>query len=351
MDPYAPMNMPDESRVPRVLGWDIGGANTKAALAVGERCRSVVRPYAVWEDPGGLRDVLAAIAGDLARPNLIGATLTAELADCFQTKEEGVIFVLRALESAFPQAPVRVFTSEGRFRSLEEALEIPYLVGSANWAASAHFLAAEAGSAYLIDVGSTTTDVIPIVEGRVEAYGTTDPERLTSGELVYTGAVRTPVCAIAGTVPFRGRRCRVAAEFFAQAGDVHVWLGSLPPGEYGAHTPDGRGATRREAGARLARSICGDTTLVAADEITRMAEHLAGRQVRAIAAGIGQVRRRLGDRAPSLVVGAGLGSFLAAAAARRAGLGYQPVAARLGEAASRALPAVAVARLLQRAEG
>lgn len=341
--------MLDESRAPRVLGWDIGGANTKAALAVGERCQSIIRPYPIWENPAGLPDVLSAIAGDLGAPDLIGATLTAELADCFETKEEGVTFVLRALQSTFPRTPLRVFTTEGRFCSLAEALRIPYSVASANWAATAHFLAPEGGSVLLIDVGSTTTDIIPTVDGNVVACGTTDPERLMNGELVYTGVVRTPVCAIARTVPFRGRRCRLAAELFAQAGDVHVWLGNLASGEYGGRTPDGRGTTRRESGARLARSICGDATLLTEAEITRIAEDLAARQVRMIGAGIGQVRKRLGERAPSLVLGAGLGSFLAAAAARRAGLVYQSLADRLGEGAARALPAVAVARLLQRA--
>ena len=343
--------MSDESRAPRVLGWDVGGANTKAALVDGERCRSLIRAYPVWEAPDRLRDVLSGIARELGPVDRVGATLTAELADCFQTKEQGVAFVLRALESVFPRNPLRVFTTEGRFCSLEEALRAPSSVASANWAATAHFLASEAGSALLVDVGSTTSDVIPIVAGRVAACGRTDPERLMNGELVYTGVVRTPVCAIARTVPFRGRRCPVAAELFAQAGDVHLWLGTLVPGDYGARTPDGHGATRPEAGARLARSICGDSTLLEEEEITRIAEHLALRQVRTIGAGMSRVRRRLGDDAPSLVLGAGLGAFLARAAARRAGLDYRPLSDRLGEPASRALPAVAVARLLQEAIG
>src|SRR2546430_10215953 len=47
-----------------------------------------------------------------------------------------------------------------------------------------------------------------------------DVERLREGELVYTGALRTPVEAIAPTVPVGGRPTGVSAEGFALAGDV-----------------------------------------------------------------------------------------------------------------------------------
>ena len=51
----------------------------------------------------------------------------------------------------------------------------------------------------LFDVGTTSADLIPIVNGQVVAQGRTDPERLLSGELVYTGALRTPAEAVAPT--------------------------------------------------------------------------------------------------------------------------------------------------------
>jgi len=69
-------------------------------------------------------------------------------------------------------------------------------------------------------------------------------ERLREGELVYTGALRTPVEAIAVTVPVRGRPTGMSAEGFALAGDVHVWRGELAPGDYSVPTPDGRPASR-----------------------------------------------------------------------------------------------------------
>src|SRR6185295_17246007 len=117
----------------------------------------------------------------------------------------------------------------------------PLEVAAANWRASATLVARTFRDALFLDVGSTTTDIIPIVAGSVVVEGTTDPGRLLSGELVYTGALRTPVCAIVRSVPFEGRRCRVAAEHFAVAADVHLWLGRIQASDYTCETPDGRG--------------------------------------------------------------------------------------------------------------
>jgi probable H4MPT-linked C1 transfer pathway protein len=273
-------------------------------------------------------------------------TMTAELADCFATKREGVAFVLDAFRMAFPKIDPWVYGVDGRFRSAAAARQQPLEVAAANWMASATLMARNFRDALLVDVGSTTADVIPIVAGRVAARGRTDPARLRSGELVYTGALRTPVCAIVRSVPLYGRQCRVAAEHFAVAADVHLWLGRIEEGDYTCETPDGRGRSRPEAGARLARVVCADLEMLGDDEITTIAEHVAQAQVRRIAGGIRQVMRHLGPACPSVAVLAGQGTFLARAAAEKAGLIARDMASTVGFAAARAAPAAAVAYLL-----
>src|SRR6185436_18573422 len=180
-------------------------------------------------------------------------TMTAELADCFATKRAGVAFVIDAFRDAFPASELWVYGVDGQFRSAEDARRQPLQVAAANWMASATLVARTFPDALLVDVGSTTTDIIPIVAGRVVARGRTDSTRLRTGELVYTGSLRTPVCAIVRSVPVDGRRCRVAAELFAVAADVYLWLGRIEEAGYTCETPDGRGRSRAEAGARLAR--------------------------------------------------------------------------------------------------
>jgi probable H4MPT-linked C1 transfer pathway protein len=335
-----------------VVGWDVGGANVKAARLFGEvGPRVVERPFALWREPQRLPDILREVAAELGGGDWMAVTMTAELADCFPTKREGVGRVLDAFAQAFPHISPRVFAVDGRFLSPEAARRRPLRVAAANWMASAMLVSERTRNAFLLDVGSTTTDVIPIVGGQVVARGRTDPARLRSGELVYTGALRTPVCAIVRSLPFRGRRCRVAAELFAIAADAHLWLGEIDESDYTCETPDGRGRTPDEAGARLARMIGADAEMLSPGEITAIAESVAAAQVRHIVSGIRQVARRLGPAAPRVAVLAGQGAFLARAAAEEVGLTLGPlplVDPRLDPSAARSAPAVAVATLLAR---
>ena len=332
-----------------ILGWDVGGANVKAVL-IGEDDPSgpkvLERPFALWREPHRLPEVLAEAAGCLGGARTMAVTMTAELADCFATKREGVAFVLDAFRTAFPDVRPWVYGVDGRFRSAEAARRRPHRVAAANWMASATLVARTFPDALFLDVGSTTTDVIPIVAGRVIARGRTDPARLRTGELVYTGALRTPVCAVVRSVPLRGRRCRVAAELFAVVADVHLWLGRIEESDYTCETPDGRGRGRPEAGARLARMVCADLEMLGSGDVTAIAEHVARAQVRQIAGGVRQVMRRLGSSSPRLAVLAGQGAFLARAAAEHVGLATRDLAEDLGSAAARAAPAAAVAYLL-----
>jgi probable H4MPT-linked C1 transfer pathway protein len=332
-----------------ILGWDVGGANLKAAR-IGDvgQCEPAVleRSFPLWREPHRLAAVLSETADRLGSAAAMAVTMTAELADCFSTKREGVGFVLDAFRTAFPGIDPWVYGVDGRFRSAEAAKQQPLEVAAANWMATATLAARSFHDALLLDVGSTTADIIPIVAGRVAARGRTDAARLRTGELVYTGALRTPVCAIVRSVPLSGRRCRVAAEVFAVAADVHLWLGRIAEGEYTCETPDGRGRSRPEAGARLARMVCADLEMLGDADITAIADHVAQAQIRRIAGGVRQVMRRLGAAGPGVAVLAGQGIFLARAAAEEAGLVTRDMATDIGFAAARAAPAAAVAYLL-----
>ena len=328
-----------------VLGWDIGGVNTKVAhVADAQVLAARAAPYELQRDPAALAPLLGRLARDLgAGPAVAHAvTMTAELSQLFRTKREGVCFVLDAVAAAFPDACVRVWGVDARWRTPAEARREPLAVAAANWAATAHVVGRSCSDCLLVDVGSTTTDIIPIRNGAPVACGHTDVERLRQGELVYTGALRTPVEAIAVTVPLRGQPTGTSAEGFALAGDVHVWRGELAPGDYSVPTPDGRPTSREFAGERLARVVCADREMVDETDITVTADSLWDAQVRRIAAGLERVRARQPGLARAVVTG--LGEFLAAAAAQRIGLHVTHLSDSLG-AAARHAPAAAVALL------
>ena len=345
----APAARPVERAAVGVVGWDIGGVNTKVARASGGVVTAArALPYEVQRAPAALASVLTELASAIgARPgDAHGVTMTAELSQFFRTKREGVQFVVDAVVTAFPRATVHVYAADGRFLVPAEARREPLAVAAANWSAAARVAAARYPDALLLDTGTTTTDVIPLVGGRVAARGRTDPERLASGELVYTGALRTPAEAIAHQVPLGGAWAGVSAEGFALSGDVHLWRGDLDPDDYTVPAPDGRPATRDYAGERLARVVCADRELLDDAAITAIADALAAAQVARIATAIGRVLRGLPPLETAVVTG--LGAFIAAAAARARGLRVVHLAAELGHDAARSAPAAAVALLLER---
>jgi probable H4MPT-linked C1 transfer pathway protein len=332
------------------IGWDIGGVNTKAARlgrdsgALTLQSRSL--PYEIQREPQALRARLLSVARQLGvtPDDSHAVTMTAELSQAFRTKREGVGFILDALEAAFPPDRLHVYTVHGGFVSPQEARLAPLIVAASNWAATANWVAQSVPTCLLIDIGTTSTDLIPIVDGEAAADGRTDPERLLSGELVYSGALRTPAEAVTQTVPLWNREAAVSAEGFALIGDAHLWLGRLSPADYTCPTPDGRPAAREFAGERLARLVCADREMLDDSAIHAIAAALAAAQIGTIAEAIRRVSRSRPEIAIAVV--AGLGDFIAAEAARAAGLTVLPLAERMG-AAARTAPAAAVAWLLR----
>ena len=323
---------------------DIGGANTKAAWLDGESLRTVSRPFEVWRDREALVAVLRDVAAEVAAgpAHAVAITMTAELSDAFRTKREGVAFVLDAAQEAFGDRPLSVLTTAGELVSVTAARGRPWDVAAANWVATALAVAQAHPDALLIDVGSTTADIVPIAGGRVAATAHNDLERLLAGELVYTGVLRTNLAAIASRVPVRGGWCPVSSEYFAISADVHLVLGHLSADAYDCPTPDGRPTTAAFARERIARLVCSDVEQLDTAEIDAIAAYLHGEQLRALEEAARRVQRTLAPDAPVVLVGAG--AFLGREVAARLGRAVAdgPWSAIDGEMA----PAAALAALL-----
>jgi probable H4MPT-linked C1 transfer pathway protein len=299
-----------------VLGLDVGGANLKAAHTSGA-ARTV--PFPLWKDSAGLSAAVRALLESLPPADHLALTMTGELCDCFESKRQGVHAILDAVHAASP-LPCVVWQTTGRFVGPDAARADALRTAAANWLALATFAGryAPRGAALLVDVGSTTTDVVPLLEGRPVPSERTDPGRLRSGELVYTGDRRTPLCALLGA--------EGAAELFATTLDVYLVLGLVPEDGADRDTADGRPATAAAAHARLARMLCADLETSTFEERQALAEHVARRQRDLIGQALDRVAARL-PRSPETVVLAGSGAFLARRAleARR---GFPPCTIR-----------------------
>jgi probable H4MPT-linked C1 transfer pathway protein len=330
---------------PAVLGLDIGGANLKAAHSAGG-ARSL--PFALWKNPRGLTDSLALLLRDWPVFDFLGVTMTGELCDCFESKSQGVDTILQATAQAVSRehprlrGEIHIWLTDSRFVELNAARATPLLAAASNWLALAVFVGrfAPTGPALLLDVGSTTTDIVPLLEGRPVPQGRSDPERLRSGELVYTGIRRTPLCALLSGLG--------AAELFATTLDVYLTLGQVREDPSDCDTADGRPATRRGAASRLARMLCADLETSTEGQRQDLALRAAQRQVHLIIHAVESVAARL-PAPPETVVVAGSGEFLAQTAWQGQRL-FPPcpvisLAERLGPGVSQAACAYALAIL------
>ena len=234
------------------LALDIGGANIKAANGRGY---AQSYPFALWRETGQLSQQIRTAISEAPASDHLAVTMTGELADCFESKPAGVRFILQAVSAGADNRHTRVYLVDGRLVTPQVALTMPHLAAAANWHALARFAGtyAAAGTAVLIDVGSTTCDVIPLIDGRPAAKGATDTQRLFSGELIYTGVERSPLCAVVGVAPYREQTCPVVQEVFATMRDVYQVLEYLPDDPANTATADGKPATRTCARVRLAR--------------------------------------------------------------------------------------------------
>ena len=311
-----------------VIGWDIGGANTKAVMlriknGRIEKIRTAVEYLPFWKDYKKLSLVFSTLKEKLSankKVDCAGLTLTAELSDAYQTKREGVMHVLACAEKTFMGLPLFVLDTDTKLRPLEDARQEPLKVAAANWAATGWLVSRLVKTCVVVDVGSTSTSIIPIIDGQVSVVGKTDLEKLMVGELVYTGSLRTNVAAIISHVPVRGGVASISSELFAQSGDVHMILGNIREENYTTETADGRGKTRGEALARLARVVCADTEMLHEDEIEGIARYIYDAQVDQIADGLKRVYSRVSllsdDKVPVVVTGIGK-TFLGEVAARK----------------------------------
>lgn len=315
-----------------ILGIDIGGANTKIASDDGTLIELHYIP--LWKN-SKLPETLLDIAKRL-EPEKVAVVITGELADCFQDKEDGLSYIIDAVNNAFKN--VYFLDNNGVF--LQEKRRS---IAAANWMASALAVGKEFVDCIFLDTGSTTTDIIPIKNGKPLARKT-DFERLKHGELVYSGVLRTNLAAVLKSVNMGGERSRISSELFAITADAYLLLGLIQQENYTCDTPDGAGKRIFDAKRRLARVVCADLDEIREDDILSIAKQAMEAQVNDIKEALFQVSQKHGIK--SIVI-CGLGEFLARRAAQECGFDMISLSEKYGVEISKVFPAYAVAQLLR----
>ena len=332
-----------------VAGFDVGGAHLKVTRAEhGRVVAAATIAMPLWQ---GL-DMLDAAFRE-AEPLYRGAelnafTMTGELSDIFPTREAGVAGLLKEIAARFP-AESLIYAGPQGFVALDAAANLTIDVASANWHATAALAGRLAGDALLVDMGSTTTDIIPLQVGAVANEGYSDAERLLTGELVYTGFTRPFLFGVASTAPVRGRLTPLMNEYFASMADAHRILGVLDEADDHHPPADGKEKTVAGSTARLARMIGRDAADLLPGEWRDVAAWFSERQLRTIHDAAFRVAGKLAADAP--IVGAGTGRWQIERLANRMERRFVdfadliPADHAVRSAASSAAPATAMALL------
>ncbi len=331
------------------VGIDVGGANTKIATSDGF-VDSLYAP--LWRNKECLYDVLSDVKWEFETEiEAVGVVMTGELSDCFECRREGVLYIKHAVTTVF-EAP-KFFDRTCTFRDGSAVDTGPLSFAATNWLASAKLVAEQYKDAIFVDVGSTTTDVIPIVGGEIKAKRT-DLERLKAGELIYSGVLRTNIAALLHNVALGDlhEEYGISSELFAITADAYLVLGEITEKEYSCESPNSYAFAGREHDEksklstmqRLARVVCSDLEELGEDGAAAIAEQVKEAQVASLRASLKRLKSQYGLE---LVVAAGIGDFIAREAAESVPIQFVSLSSSYGKDIAATFPAYAVARLLE----
>jgi probable H4MPT-linked C1 transfer pathway protein len=342
-----------------IMGWDIGGAHVKAALVCDGAPRWAMQlPCPLWLGMGHLETaIVEALAAAKQQcgltPEHHAVTMTGELVDLFASREQGVQGILDVMTSHLPK--LQVFAGNSGFVSPQEAAHRYAQVASANWLATASALQRLCKAdecVLLIDIGSTTTDIIPLTHRGVHALGHDDFTRLAHDELLYTGCARTPLMALAQRLVFEEQTVNVMAEYFATMADVYRLTGELDEASDQHAAADNGAKTMVGSARRLARMIGRDRESASIGQWRGLAAQFAQLQRDLIIASLDRVLARVrvdhSFSQPHLVL-TGSGAFIGEQVAWHMGFSHERLSKRLQISAladaDTCVPAIAVALL------
>jgi hypothetical protein len=273
-----------------MIGIDVGGANLKVVNNDGAH----LHYCPLWEG-APLTSLLNQYV--TAPDDPAAVVMSGELADCFESKMEGISFIVDAVKKVFPNA--RFYGTDGQFHDCA----VPQLA-AANWLASADYLRAEYPDGVFLDIGSTTADVIPLAHFE-SMKGFTDLRRLQMGYLIYTGMLRGNIATLLQSVTLDSVVTPVSSEYFAVSADAHLVLGHITPAQYSCDTPDKKEKTRTAALRRLARVVCADLDEIGTDGAYQIAEQFWEKQRGLIC---DQVQRVVAQSAARQILVGGIGA-------------------------------------------
>ena len=152
----------------QIIGWDIGGAHIKVSkINFGKQKTTTMQLYCpIWMNINNLNNSILKIKKKLGSCDYHAITMTAELSDIFENRNKGTKKVINTLCKILPEKKTFFYSNKKHFFKKKEAMEKTNNINSMNWHATANFISNFYPNCILVDVGSSTTDIIPIKKSK-----------------------------------------------------------------------------------------------------------------------------------------------------------------------------------------
>ena len=287
----------------KIIGWDIGGAHIKAAkIDFKKKTSKTEQIYSpIWKNVNNLKKSIKLIKKKLGKTNYHAITMTAELSDIFPDRKKGVNHVVNLSSKILGEKNI-FFYSKKSFLIKKLAIKKPFELNSMNWHATASFVSNFFPNCILVDIGSSTTDIIQIKNKEIISKGVNDYQRLKSNELIYLGVLRTPIQAVE-------KKKNLINENFANLSDVYRVLNKIPSTVDLLPTLDHKTKNKHDSARRIARIFGKDYKKNHFLKWKKIAYQIEGEHLKILKSVIKKIEKKnFLKKVP--IIGAGIGEFL-----------------------------------------
>ena len=302
------------------IGWDIGGANTK--ICVFDSNFNIIRVECIniniWSNFIELNNLFNKISKDYSLDIISNyITITAESCDNFSDRKNGILSILKNCNS-FILGHKLFYTNQDRYIDFDSAKNNPEILYSTNWILTSKFVNKSDNIHLIIDIGSTTTDLIYKnidVEENIN-----DHLRLINNTLLYAGVIRTPISMLLNKVSYFSKSIPLVNEVFSTTGDVFNLTNDINFEKLDYLGADNLEYSKENSFKRLARSIGLDYQKEMQSEIIKIS-HMIKKELANII--FKKIKLLYGDELKNITMSSiGEGSFLAKHLAHEHKLNY-----------------------------
>ncbi|MBT3548826.1 MAG: hypothetical protein HOI56_03780 [Gammaproteobacteria bacterium] len=294
------------------IGWDIGAAHTKITILLNNKdtVKCSIISCELWKSLSRLKDIIEGV-NDMYKKkfqiiNLI--SMSAEMCDVFSSRKEGVKSVLSLFErKGFINHIYSKDIGISKFNGFKQYASL----ASTNWMAIPDYLKGMEKNVIAIDIGSTTTDIVLIKNHKCINKRHDDFSGLHTNELLYTGALRTPIYSVISSIILNKRIYNVIPENFSTMSDIYRLLSIIRNKSDYTSTADGRSKSKKDTLQRISRIFGFDFTKVNNDIIIKLSRKIMAAHLDQISYTIkGHIKNHFSGTRDLRVVGMGVGAIL-----------------------------------------